>query len=449
MPVTTAGTATSFFGSRRTGFGFLALVAAFLSFTGCDRDIIVFRTPEGVALNANRLEVQVRVHSSSPTPDSAWVGGIPSARVSALLVRDHKETITETAASDLAGAAAISLEQHPAGTYWVAAERRIGLDSAAAAGLLIPVLAGGIKVSVRGVTADTIVARPAQRGTLLISEVSFNAPPPWELNDYPGEASAYVEIVNNGDAAVHLDGMLLGQMYSSWRDYEEFGHHRCEETEPMRNDPEGIWSTFIFRFPGEGADHPVEPGARVVVPVSATDHSVVHTALPDLSQADFEFLVGRGLADNPQAPNLSDVGPTPATHHIFFGTSFGWYLADPLDLDALPRKTDPGSYFGNMYDYVRIPAPAIRDATIIWWDNSKAYTATGSSPICPEPVHASFDAIPGGFLEGSSNPQRWSWSAHRRTIEGVDGRMYGLDTDVSAVDFFQAPMTPGGPPPDG
>lgn len=201
------------------------------------------------------------------------------------------------------------------------------------------------------------------------------------------------------------------------------------------DDPAGIWTKQLLRFPGSGMDYPVAPGEVVLVAKSAVDHRSVHPTLHDLSSADFEW-GGEQSADNPDVPNLADVGPTPLYPNLPIGED-PVFLAKPTDLDAVPTWIQP--YDGTTY--IRIPADAIIDAMapLVDWTKDSYTPATR----CAQALNKAFERLPGpahwdGDGEGAS------YGLQRRVVAVLpDGRRLLQDTNTSMADFVRALGTPG------
>jgi hypothetical protein len=206
------------------------------------------------------------------------------------------------------------------------------------------------------------------------------------------------------------------------------------------NDPDAIWSTSGWQFPGSGREHPIQPGETVVIALQAQDHSHVHWSLPDLSGADFE-LEDPGGADNPAAPNLLPVGPHPTYLDPTLAWSIGryYFLTEAVEVESLPVMRDPG-YPADGPQIRGYPTEKILDATVVWWDTSE-YSIT-IRPFCWHPVYPGFDRIPGGYIAGAS--KELGISAARRALPLLDGSgNVLLDTGTSRVDFVRADQTPG------
>ena len=153
----------------------------------------------------------------------------------------------------------------------------------------------------------------------------------------------YVEVYNNADTTVYLDGKILASAF--WYVWEssldETSLDNCEEFRRWRLDPEGIWSEWHLRFPGSGREYALTPGQARLVAMQAIDHREVAPELgfPDLSQADFE-VVGTGQdVDNPAVPNMEDVGLRPSVDALgrgFLSLEPAIMIVDNVDLESLP-----------------------------------------------------------------------------------------------------------------
>ncbi len=427
---------------RRRVVGRLApLLSVALLAQACERGEVRLLEPEGQVVPTNALKVQAVVAPETGVSAAAfgWAEGVPDADVTLLRVRDFEPIGRLEGRTDLTGSA--RFDGLAGGLEWVTVARWLDDTEAEALGAEWPVamLAGAGKAQAGPDAEFEVALRPPHPGGLVISEVALETPP---VFSYEGHAyvAVYLELYNNGPTTVFLDGVLLGKIYRTIKDYSRMGNRPCSATEPMRVDPEGLWSDRFLRFPGRGTDHPVAPGQAVVVAVSATDHRGIHPTLHDLTNADFEMRPSDlGLADNPAVPDLEDVGPEPFVHNLVFTNRSQWFLAEPTDIGSLPRLKDPADTKEVPWEFVRIPRERVLDVTHIWWDNAEAFTTLSPFPLCRDPVNPIFDAIPGGFSDGRQS----ALSAQRRVVSARDGRTMLLDTDISAVDFVLLPTTPG------
>lgn len=390
-----------------------------------------------------RLDIQVSVHQDHRDLAGAlgWGAGVPGASVYVARV-DQARYLWDTLVADVNGR--VVLSDVAAGIYWVGAEQRVpaGGSAIGEASRVAGILAGGetVVVPVEETTRLPVPLKLDIPGSLVISEVFMDSPPPWETGDRAFNGSKYFELFNNGENTVFLDGMLLAHLYSSYRELGAYGHHSCSSSRPMREDPSGVWADVIWQFPGSGGEYPVAPGGVVVVAVAAADHTGVHASALDLSDADFE-LDPLGGADNPAAPNLASVGPLVGTAMEGRGLNGAvpfYALASRVDVQSLVLEQDPG--IGTTREYRRIPAERILDVAMTWLDTSNS-EITRVAP-CPHPVHPSFDRLPGGYIPQGLDPA--SASASRRLVPLYSGGgSVLLDTNTSKVDFARTLRTPG------
>jgi hypothetical protein len=393
-----------------------AVAAALLSI-GCDPGEVTVSRPSLTGVSGHVLDVRV-------VRDGEAVEGADVRHVRV----DVRDMVWAEGSTDSAGLARF---EDVSGFLWVIAEWE-GADGR--------IWGGGEKIRMPG-SGDAsldVPVFPPRRGGVVISEIYMQAPDAWETGAFYYQYSKYIELANNSDRTVHLDGMVLGKAYtlwslaSSWPDV-------CADNEAVRNDPEGVWSHVHWRIPGSGTEHPLAPGEVALIAVIAADHREIHPTMLDISNAHFEIGLA-DVADNPAAPNLEWLGPRLFRNSMLLLNRTFWLVADPLEVSELPTYDDPtGVLGGNAPQPLRrIPAESIQDVAFIHWDQTGGYSQSPPWTPCRDPVHPSFDRIPGGFLTGN----HLLVSAQRRRVT-VDGRSVLLDTNVSAVDFHRAERTPG------
>ena len=273
---------------------------------------------------------------------------------------------------------------------------------------------------------------PAERqGSVVISEWSFNA----EVDEagIPEYGSGgFLEVYNNADTTVYLDGLVIGQAFAA-----QFGFPNapCGTYDQFAIDPNGLWARFFERLPGTGQEYPLAPGATAVLATEALDHSKIVATGLDLSGADFEFK-GFSDADNPAVPNSIDigVGPTPDGHGLsFFGLGVVPFLTAPLDPATLVLQQVPGT---PSITYALIPAGEIRHVMAI----KRAYD-TGY-PECGKIVADRFDRQPIKFFAGRADDATKSYQ-RRVAFVSATGRKVLQVTRTTAADFVVAARTPG------
>jgi hypothetical protein len=398
----------------------LALLGLLLLLAGCDPGDVRLVEPVG-AVRGSVLEVRVL------RPD-----GEPAAGATVhYFRRDRYEEHWHETVADGQGMVVID-GLAPGALYWVAAEQEDPQWG---------VLGGAEKVHappVRGTTAVLEVPLfTSRQGGIVISETYFTAPPLWEVGGVGYEGSKYLEVANNSDELIYLDGMLLAKIFQWHYSTERFGHNACEDNAPMRLDSLGVWVDQIFEFPGSGSDFPLAPGEAAVIAASATDHRAVHPSFLNLSDARFEFVL-EGWADNPAAANMISRGPE---HFIPFLTitysAAFWAVAAPTQVAALRQECNPGET-RRCIPYRFLPRELLHDVALLLWDYSGHGFLGPIYPPCDHPIHPSFDRMPGGFIDSHSDFR----SMERRRVL-VDGRPTLLNTGTSYIDFRKAPRTPG------
>ena len=105
---------------------------------------------------------------------------------------------------------------------------------------------------------------------------------------------SYVEIFNNSDDVVYLDGKYIGLAESTSN----------PAYYPASENPDSIFLKQMLKFPGTGTDHPLQPGGSVVIAAkSAQNHLENATVSVDLSGADYEVKAMEG-SGNPAVPMM-------------------------------------------------------------------------------------------------------------------------------------------------
>jgi hypothetical protein len=358
-----------------------------------------------------------------------WLNGTPPPGVQVLAKRTGS-TSNFTAASDSTGRAVFAniLE----GIYVVSVVRQLDVSEVALLGpgdQDVSAFGGSVALNVKAPATNTTLSLAVGRnGSLVISEF-FNQRPYFNGQGY--NYSQFLELYNNADTTIYLDGKIIGAGFGGWWEAPTAG---CSAFAYFLGDSIGVWARWMYAFPGSGTDHPLVPGGLVVVATDAINHTQLFPeGVVDLSRADYES-VGDADADNPAVPNLRWLGPgQPSTGHGMFWPE-NWpvvFLAMPVDTAALARSVDPVG--GKTYE--RVPRAAILDIGQFEFDLS-AYSS--SYPPCPtQPVNPNLDQNSFFFTGVDGNSEQ-------RQVANVlpNGRKILLRTKNSARDFFSAPGTP-------
>lgn len=358
---------------------------------------------------------------------ASWSPGVPGTTV---FVRRDEDPTTLTFVTDSLGVLALSL---PAASYWVSAERQSTAAERADPTRAPALLGGGARLVLSPGSRQTLTLRDQNNGSLVISEFyyAYSGIDAGSTGTY--QAHWYIELYNNSDTTIYLDGKIVGAGFDYDIDAELWP---CTETEPQRVDPRGIWSQRFQAFPGSGHDHPVAPGRTVVIAEQAIDHSAIYPGLPDLSHADFQFYWS-SRALNPAVPTMLPIQLSTGVMTTMWlpGTNVA-FIADPLDIASLERGH--GRYQG---DFALFPRGAILDVASLY---NRYYLVRRSVPLCDALVDPSLDAL-GAFVIPFEldQPPPYLMSALRRLLpEGVHLQRTG----TSAVDWMLGPRSPGAVP---
>jgi hypothetical protein len=355
---------------------------------------------------------------------AGWIPGVPGT---AVFTRLNNDPTVMAFAADEEGLVSSNL---PAADYWVWAEKRptaAELDAPVSAPLA---LGAGGRFQLQSGSRDTLRLRGQANGSLVISEFHYLWPPisvaPPD-GDY--EYDWYIELYNDADTTIYLDGKIVGAGFDYHLDADLWP---CSETEPFRNDPRGIWSQRFQAFPGSGHDHPLAPGQAVVIAEQAIDHSAIYPGLPDLRHADFQFYWS-SRALNPHVPTMVPIQLATGMRITMFWTYGVPFVAAPLNIASLERMLS--RWQG---DFVLFPREALLDLAQL---NDERYLTPTVAPLCRALVHPSLDALD-GFVSPDFTKRgnvTHLLSAQRKVLP--DGHLQR--TGTSAVDWEIRARSPG------
>jgi len=296
-----------------------------------------------------------------------------------------------------------------------------------------------------------LTAPGSHRRSIVISEVSNFAQ--WlgdsSLDSYT--LGGYLELTNNSDTTVYLDGLVIGLMSANC----EWQPGWCAAHATWDDDPDGIWVDFMDSLPGTGHDYPLAPGGVAVIATNAIDHRPLsHVWGLDLSHADFEC---RGIADadNPSVPDCigfairtNEIWAYP--HGMIFSEDLGSavVVSLPIDTASVPIANKWGSEAGWA---LRIPRDRVLDVLWAYWVD----LVTVFSELCPTEVNRAFDRQPAPLFTFYLPDGTWhgigDYSIQRKVAyTRSDGRKLLQDTRSTEADFYRAVRTPfalpSGPP---
>ena len=378
-----------------------------------------------------RIALRPDAEDLAPAQALGWSVGIPGAEVT--LTPTDSSFPTRTVTSSAAGEADFG-ETAPK-SYIVEVRRWLTATEIAQlpAGQDVDGWAARATITA-GSSGTEILAVPAsRRRSLTISEWAFNNAGFPGIGDYP--FGGFIEIYNNADTTIYLDGLIIGE---GWESSLGTAIFPCAASAPWRNDQQGIWARFFQRMPGTGQEYPLAPGRVSLIATDAIDHRSLVPGGINLSGADFEF---EGLldADNPAVPNVIDIGRVsyPSGHGIRFGSAVAVpFVALPVDISSLPIAFPFGTTSNS--SYVRFPAERILDAVSI----GTKYLA--GAPDCPPLVNARFDRAASRARGTGDEIQEYSFSLSRRLSPVLSsGRLVLQHSRSAYADFLRTSKTTG------
>jgi hypothetical protein len=405
----------------------LAGAAAVVTAT-CNYGEVTVIQPAAKPTSALTLTIQPDGEDAAVAQELGWSAGIPGAEVTVSPANVDTAVGLPVATLETDSAGRISVPDLADTTYLVEVRRL--LTPAEAARLASTEDAVGFMARAVVRPGDVALAVPAShRNSMVISEYSYNPEAIPNVGGY--EFGGYLELANNSDTTVYLDGLVVGQGFAPIQDYPS---NPCASWEYLSNDPDGIWANRFDSLPGTGHTYPLAAGAVVVIATDAIDHRTISPDGLDLSHADFEG-IGTADVDNPQVPNTVTIGPRSwwGDHGIYYYgvLSDVVFVALPVDTAMLPRQFAPSGA-----PYARIPRAKILDAAALL-ANWNGFTY----PFCPHMVHSNFDRYPARLIvfELRGGP----YSIQRKTAyTRADGRKILQDTRNSNADFFLGLRTP-------
>jgi len=398
----------------------LAGVAAMVLAAACDANVILLQPEQAVTGDAITLEVKVTDPALAERLGWTPGSGVPEATVH---IRRDQTLEGQSFVTDEAGV--LQLPDLPSSRYWVWVEKRLqGPQPGAPA-----VLAGGRLLRLSRGSTQEIQVRGQQRGSLVISEFYYHPPAAAVLNYGEYNYQYYIELRNDADTTIYLDGKIVGNGFN----YPiEAASWPCSETSTWRNEPRGLWATSFQAFPGSGTDYPVAPGATVVIAEQAIDHSAIYPGLPDMSHADFQF-TWEGRATNPAVPLMVPIQlrlfPTSTVMGVL---AYAPFVADALDLASLEKTQNLQGTFA------LFPKEHLLDVAEIY--SEYFLQPSRGSTLCGNIVDPSVDAL-AAFASPYSTlrPDAHLLAAQRKDLP--DGTLQR--TGVSAADWEIRARSPG------
>lgn len=232
----------------------------------------------------------------------------------------------------------------------------------------------------------------------------------------------FIEIYNNSTAVQYADSLVVGNTKTSSNSV--YGFY------PDKN---YVYLAQAWMVPGTGKEYPVEPGASIVIAVTALNHKTDPNGNPN-SPTD----LGKGIADfetyfNPTGTNIRDTDnpDVPNMIHQYYNTTagFDWnigingaglVLFRDASVADFPSMTEPN--VSGTTRFLQVPVSAVLDAV----DCVGNSTITMDKKRLPETVDAGLTYV------GVANSGR---SVIRKVKSTIGQRAVLMDTNNSSEDF--------------
>lgn len=252
---------------------------------------------------------------------------------------------------------------------------------------------------------------------LLISKIYYSGTRDKLEKTY--NVDSYVEIFNNSDDVVYLDGKYIGLAESSSN----------PAYYPASENPDSIFLKQMFKFPGAGTDHPLQPGGSVVIAAkSAQNHLDNADISVDLSGADFEVkaMEGSGNPDVPMMPIIYNAYTSMKYMNLVSGGPNAPMIIEtdenPEDWKKVYRK---GKTSGEMY--LRMHKKWVTDGVECLSNPSQTAPDVNTKRLQTE-IDAGYAVI--NAVSGYTHE-----SVERKVSRKEGDRYYLVDTNNSSADF--------------
>ncbi|MDD4618791.1 MAG: DUF4876 domain-containing protein [Bacteroidales bacterium] len=251
--------------------------------------------------------------------------------------------------------------------------------------------------------------------SLLISKVYYSGTKDNRNRNYT--ADSFVEIFNNSDETVYLDGKYLALAESM-----------TPAAYLASDDPDYIYTRQICKFPGGGTDYPLGPGESIVIAArNARDHTTSASNSVDLSTADFEVkeLDGTGNPDVKALPVISSSVPLKFLNLISGGPNALFLFETDEDIFTWQEVFAPGKTSGERFR--KVPVSTVIDGV----EALKNSASTG-----PDINLKRFqDIVDAGYVFINGISGYTNESVERKISEIDNGRIILQDSNNSLDDF--------------
>ena len=250
---------------------------------------------------------------------------------------------------------------------------------------------------------------------LMISKIYYSGTKDQMDRNYATDS--YIEIFNNSDEVVYIDGKYLGLAESV-----------SPAAYPASENPDSIYMRQICKFPGNGSEHPVQPGGSIVVAAkSARNHQESALNTVDLSHADFEVKVveGSGNPDVPMLPIISNSTKIQTLNLLSGGPNAVVLFETDEDVLSWPEVYQRGKTSGEMFR-------RIHKSVVIDGVECLKKPAQTDPDVNTKRLQQEIDA---GYITITAINGNNHESVDRKVSRYENGRYYLTDTNNTSADF--------------
>ena len=250
---------------------------------------------------------------------------------------------------------------------------------------------------------------------LMISKIYYAGTKDQMARNYGTDS--YIEIFNNSDEPVCIDGKYLGLAESV-----------SPAAYPANENPDSIYLRQICKFPGNGSEYPIQPGGSIVIAAkSARNHQESAENTVDLSHADFEVKVmeGSGNPDVPMLPIISNSTKIQTLNLLNGGPNAVVLFETDEDVLSWPEVYQRGKTSGELFR-------RIHKSVVIDGVECLKKPAQTDPDVNTKRLQQDIDA---GYITITAINGYNHESVDRKVSRYENGRYYLTDTNNTSADF--------------
>lgn len=232
----------------------------------------------------------------------------------------------------------------------------------------------------------------------------------------------FYEIYNNSDHVIYADSLCIGNTGGS------SGQTPTGRTWGFRPDQQFVYLQNVWMIPGNGHEHPIQPGESIVIAQDGIDHQTDPLG-NEKSPVNLGTEYAQWESYVPRADNRDLDADVPNLQAIYLGSvGFDWLtpvfgpgmvIFKHKDVANLPLFTEPGT--ASASQFMQVPIDSVYDAV-----DCLANSTAGSFKRIPDALDAGFKSCSGTYVgEG----------VRRRVARIENGRRVLQDLNNSTIDF--------------